>query len=358
MNISISTYKVKQTDTLESVAEQLGISAEALKRYHNTYCDLKNLIGNDLTGVYKILTPPREKIAELKENQKQIILNSNLPALHLAEDFYALNYEASERFEQWDKEDLVIDYSVSVNLREMADKGLLAEIKTSGFKKNGQSSDDKMSMLSLACMESISPIVFIVPAQGKIKGFYEHKTLIKKFENKRPDLETFFVGDISRIYFDQFHKSLTDETDLLKQFRSALLYQILFPEMDCFRRKKEWEESFYVVPNSFPLRCRFHTEHNFENPDDVEIIIKGKIEESCSLQELLKGVKFDALPEDKVTGEIELHYTTNKETKQLKKIDASIILLYREELYQKHSLILRAKEKEKPIRKFSTLIEE
>jgi hypothetical protein len=358
MNISISTYQVKEGDSLESVAVQLGISAEALKRYHNTYCDLKNLIGIDLRGVHEVMIPPREKITELKEDQRQITLSSNLPSFYLTEGFYASSYEATERFEQQDEEDLTIDYSVSVKLREMADKGFLAEVKTSGFKKNGQSSDDKISMLSLACMESISPIVFIVPAQGKIKGFYEHNALIKKFENKRPDLEDFFIGDISKAYFDRFHKSIANENYLMRQFRSELLYQVLFPEMDCFRRKKEWEDSFYVAPNSFPVKCRFHTEYNFENPDEVEIIISGKIEDVCSLQELLRGVKFEELPEDKVTGEIELHYTTHKETKQLKKIEANIILLHQGELYRKHDLILRAKEEEKAIKKFSTLVEE
>jgi hypothetical protein len=357
MNISISIYQVKEGDTLESVAVQLGISAEALKRYHNTYCDLKNLIGSDLRGVYEIMIPPSEKITELKEDQRQISLSSNLPSLHLTEGFYALNYEVSEQFEQQDEEDLIIDYSVSLKLREIVDKGFVAEVKTSDFTKNGQYPDEKMSLLSLACMESISPIAFMVPAQGKIKGFYDHKTLVKKFESKRPALETFFIGDLSKIYFDQFYKSLSNENYLLKQFRSALLYQVLFPEMDCFRRKKEWEESFYVVPNSFPVKCRFHTEYNFENPEDVEIIINGKIEGDRSLQELLKGLKFEESPEDQVSGEIELHYTTSKETKQLKKIEASIILLNHGEMYRKHDLILLAKEEEKPLRKFSTLID-
>ncbi|WP_027384329.1 LysM peptidoglycan-binding domain-containing protein [Epilithonimonas caeni] len=356
MNISISTYQVKRGDTLESVAGQLGISAEALKRYHNTYCDLKSLIGNDLRGVHEILIPSPEKIAELKENQKQISLSNSLPSFHLNKNFYALNYEATERFEQLDKEDLVIDYSVSVKLQETEGKGFISEVKATEYKKNGEKPNDKISNLSLGCMESISPLTFIVPVQGKIKGFYDHKALIKKFESKRPDLEDFFIGEVSRTYLNNFHSGIKNENYLLKQFQSALLYQILFPEMDWFHRKKEWEQSFFVVPNSFSVKCLFHTEYNFENPYDVEIIIKGKIEESCSLQELLRRMKFEELPEDKVTGEIELRYTTSKETRQLKNIEASIILLHQEELYRKQSLLLRAKE-ENQVRKFSTLLD-
>jgi len=355
MNRSISTYQLREEDTLASVAIQLGISAEALKRYHNTYCDLKNLIGNDIGNIREIVIPPSEKIVELKEDQRQISLSSNLPSLHLTEGFYALNYEVSERFEQQNEEDLIIDYSVSLKLRETADKGFVAEVKTSDFAKNGQAPDDKMSLLSLACIESIFPIALTVPAQGKIKGFYDYKTLVKQFESKRPDLEDFFIGEINKTYLDKFHTSINNENYLLKQCRSALIYQILFPEMDWFRRKNEWEESFYVVPNSFPVKCRLHTDYNFENPDNVEIIIKGKIEGDCSLQELLKGVKFEELPEDQVTGEIELHYTTSKKSKKLKKIEASIVLINQGEMYRRHNLILLAKEK--PLRKFSTLID-
>ncbi len=271
-------------------------------------------------------------------------------------DFYALNYEVTERFEQLDKEDLIVDYLVSVKLNETEGKGFITEVRTSDIKKYGISPDEKMAMISLACMESISPIAFSIPAQGKIKSLYDHKALVKKLESKRPDLEDFFIGEVNKTYLDKFHSSVKNENYLLKQFQSALLYQILFPEMDCFRRKNEWKESFYVIQNSFPVQCLFHTKYNFENPYDVEIIIKGKIEESCSLQELLRRMKFEELPEDKVTGEIELRYTTSKETRKLKNIEASIILLHQEELYRKQSLLLRAKE-ENPARKFSTLLD-
>ncbi|WP_379968310.1 LysM peptidoglycan-binding domain-containing protein [Epilithonimonas sp. UC225_85] len=355
MNISISTYEIKYGDTLDSVAEQFGISAEELKRYHNTYSDLKNLIEYNLNGLSEIFIPPRERIIEIQKNQKELSLASGLPSLYLTAGFYASNYKVTERIEQIDKEDIEINYSTSVSLQETKDKGFVAEIQTSGFKKHGQTPDDKISMLSLACTESISPIKFSVPAQGKINGFDDHKELIKKFENKRPDLESFFTGEISTVHFNQFYENLIDENYLLKQFSSALLYQVLFPKMDWFHRKTEWKENFYVIPNSFPVKCLFHCEYNFENPETVETIIKGKIAEECSLQELLKGVKFDESPEDKLKGDLELHYTTNKETKQLKNVEASIMLFHNEEFYRKYNLKLIAKENIK--QKFNTLID-
>lgn len=88
------------------------------------------------------------------------------------------------------KEDLVIDYSVSVKLQETEGK-VLFRSRSQGIQKSGEKPSDKISDLSLGCMQSISPLAFIVKTRGRIKGFYNHKALIKKFESKRPELEDF-----------------------------------------------------------------------------------------------------------------------------------------------------------------------
>jgi hypothetical protein len=339
MSSSISTYQVKKRGTLESIAKELEIPAEVLRRYHNSHCDLMSLIGNDLHGVHEICIPPHDRIAELKESQKNSAFSSKLLPVYLNPRFYAPDYEVSERFEQQAEEDVEINYLASLQLFEMRDKSFIAEVETSGFRKNGQASDDKISLLSQACMESIAPVSFVIPAQGKIKRFADHTLIVRKFENKRPDLEDFFIGEVSEAYFNKFHRSLKNEDYLLKQFRSALLYQVLFPEMDWFRRTM-WEGNFYFTVNSFPVKCRFKAEHNHDNPDNVEIIISGNIIDSCSLQELIRGAKFEEVPEDNATGEMEIKYTINKVTKQLVRTDAAIVLWHEGDVYSKHTLTL------------------
>ncbi|MGE4513479.1 MAG: hypothetical protein AB7E26_06675 [Chryseobacterium sp.] len=343
MDIGISIYHVEKGDTLQSVAEKLGIPAEILKRYHNTYCNLKNLIGHDLTGIYEIILPSSDKIVEYKKIQKQKEIRQIFLPFCLTKDFYATKYEVSESFEQPEEENVKITYSVFVRLREDFNKGFIAEVEASDFKKNEQLPDDKISQLSLSCMKNISPIAFWIPAQGKITGFYDHKAIVKRFENSRSVLNDFFIGEVSDNYLNTFYENLKSENDLLKQFCSSLLYQALFPEMKWFQSKKDWKDYYYIVPDSFPVKCHFHRECNFENLNYIEIIIKGKIIEYCSLQELLKGVKIDEFPREQANGEIELKYTFHKESKQLTKVEAGIILLDKENLYQKHSILITAK---------------
>lgn len=179
MNINILTYHVQKSDTIQSVAEKLGIPAETLKRYHNTYCDLKDLIGHDLTGIYEIMVPSSETITELKKGQKYKEANEVFSLFYLTKDFYASDYEVSESFAQLEREDLNIKYSVSVKLHETMNKGFIAEIETTDFRKADEFPDDKMSQLSLSCMKNICPIAFLIPAQGKIKDFMIIRQLLK-----------------------------------------------------------------------------------------------------------------------------------------------------------------------------------
>lgn len=81
MSISIVTYQIKKGDTLQSVAKELAIPAEVLRRYHNTHCELQNLIAYDFNDVHEILIPPHDKIAELIEAQKNIALNNKRPSI-------------------------------------------------------------------------------------------------------------------------------------------------------------------------------------------------------------------------------------------------------------------------------------
>lgn len=343
MNINILTYHVQKGDTIQSVAEKLGIPKETLKRYHNTYCDLKNLIGHDLKGVREIIVPSPETIAEFKKSQKHKEVSEIFSPSYLTKDFYASDYEVYENFTQSGKEDLSITYSLSVKLCEITNKDFIAEIETIDFSKADEFPDDKISQLSLSCMKNISPIAFLIPTQGKIKGFYDHKAIVKKFEDKRSDLSDFFIGEFSNDYLNTFYSNLKNENYLLKQFCSKPLFQILFPEMNWLHSKKDWKDYYDVVPDSFPVKCHFYAEYDFENLNYLEITIKGKIIENCSLQELLKGVRMDEFQGEKVNGEIELKYTLHKENKQLEKIDAAITLLHEEKIYQKYRLLLTAK---------------
>ena len=57
-------YKVKKGETLESLAEDFGISVDELRRFHNNWCeDIRDQIGYDIWEGKK-LTVEKEKLSK------------------------------------------------------------------------------------------------------------------------------------------------------------------------------------------------------------------------------------------------------------------------------------------------------
>lgn len=342
MNISILSYQVRKEDTLESVALRTGISAEALKQYHNTYCSLDELIGHNLENVHTILIPPPEKIRELRENNSVVSKQEMRPSRYLFKNFYANNYEVSEHFEKPGTKEVIINYNVSLNVHETKDRGFIIETESYGFIKNNEVPDDKISMLSLSFMKAFYPVAFIVPAQGSISGLYDYQKMIRRFGKKLEEPESFFVGEISQDYINKLRDYLNNEKLLLEKLRSAMLYQFLFPKMEWFHINKPWEEKLYIVQNSFPVNCMMEAEYD-ESGNNIQTILRGKAKDNCSLQELLMGRRFPQNPEELVSGEITCEYQTDKDTQQLLKVTVKIILKNKDKIFSTYKLILYRK---------------
>ncbi len=68
-------YIVKKRETLESIAEDFGISVVELRSYHNNTCELQNLIGPEVkTGTELLLEkekPSGERLQEIREEKQE-----------------------------------------------------------------------------------------------------------------------------------------------------------------------------------------------------------------------------------------------------------------------------------------------
>ena len=336
----ITIYEVKPNDTLSKIGSEIGMTGDEVRDFHNENCEQNGLMYfNSLVGIQKIILPKNYKSATQirKENLKAV------PAKILTEDFYAKSYQILESYESDFENKLEISYTLDIQLKKSEKNNLqsfVASIKCYNFKKNGEKPEDKMSELSIACAESIAPLNLIISSEGKISGIFEFEKLLKTFEEKRKDLEDFFIGEVSKKYMDQFAKSLSDEKYFEKQINSTLLYQVLFPKMNWFYKETGWKEDFYLVKNSFPLSGLFNATYEHLNAEEIRTNLRGEMEENVSLQELLKGKKFEEPTENPAVGLVELKYTTEKTTKQLLKAEAGIALLQDGEIYRKQKITL------------------
>lgn len=340
MEDSFLIYEVKDTDSLGSIAGSIGMTAEELRDFHNANCREAGLLWfNGLTGIQKVLIPKNYKSATQirKEN------SAAAPSKSVSPEFYAETYQVVESYESDFENKLEINYTLDIQLTKIDEnhvENFVASVHCYDFKKNGEKPDDKMSELSIACAESIAPIKFIISNEGKITGIFEFGKLLKTFEEKRKDLEDFYIGEVSKKYMDKFAESLSNKEYFEKQLRSTLLYQVLFPKMTWFHKYDAWNDEFYLVKNSFPLNCSFKASFIHLDEDQIQTDIKGEIEDNISLQELLKGRRFEEEPEEPVVGVVEIKYTTQKQTKQLISVEAGTALLQEGEVYRKQKIKL------------------
>lgn len=338
MDIDFLEYKVRNGDTLNSIASRLGITGEELKSFHNSHCQRMNRIWFEhLNEVKSILVPIHIKTEKQKDQER----TDTLPSSQQSDSFFAKTYNVSESFESPFETPLTIDYRINLDVRKDQNKSLyIVSYRHDQFKTNGETPDNKMSELSIACMKSIMPIDFILSDSGKITGLADHKKVTQTFTEKRQDIEGFYMGEVSMKYINIFEKSISDESFFLHQFQSTLLFQTLFPKMDWFGRELSWTEPFYFFQNSFPVQCNLEIEQEDEDTLFLTTIIRGNIVELYSLQELKTGQKRNEAAEHPVSGEIIIEYNTHKKNKTLTHARCTINLWHEGMHIKQHTITI------------------
>ncbi len=340
MDENILLYDIQTGDTLDKIGVAVGMTGEELKDFHNAHCSrMERLWFNNLTGVKQILIPKEYKSPETLRTEKE----KELPPASVTRDFYADSYRIEEMFSGISEPHLKLEYNIDVSFRKMYDNNLpyeAVDVRSYNFTKNGVFPDDKMSIIAIACMESISPVSFAVSYLGGISDFVEFDNLKKKFNQKKQDFKDFYSGTIYNEYLNKFSATLENRDYALKLFISTLLYQVLFPKMEWFYKTESWTEKFYFLPNSILLKCAMHATYNHDDAVIVETELRGKIKDMFSLQEILRGISFDTENEELADGEIKLLYKTHKKTKKLLEANASVLFRREDTLYKEHTLKL------------------
>lgn len=328
-------HKVRQDDSLVSLARRINVSENDLKNFHNQNCgDLPKLWVNNLQGIAFVFIPTNF----ITEEEKQVQLRKLLPPENYFLNFHSDKYFVEEETEQSGQEHVKFSYKINLNIEETKGKSVVV-ILLKDYTKNGNIPDDKISSLSLECMKSLYPISFQLSDNGKLESCYEHQITVEKFKSKRSDIEDFYIGEIARKYMNTFEQNISDEDYFLKQIQSTLIHQILFPNLEWFHKKSIWKDKFTVYPNSFPLEFEFKTEINNQEDDILETIISGNLIENCSLRELLKGIRIED-EDDFLQIEIKIQYITDRTTKKLSEAKSSVAIWFQNELFQKHTLNL------------------
>ena len=335
MEIDFLQYQARNGDTLTSIASRLGMTGEELKLFHNSHCQrIDKIWFENLNDVKNIIVPTNFKTEQQKEQERKNTLPSQL-----SDSFFAKIYSVNEIFESPFESPVNIEYIIELDLRKDRSTGQhLLIYNQKDFKSDGNVPDDKVSSLSIACMQSIMPIEFTIGGDGKITGLADHKKITDTFTHQRKELEDFYIGEVSQNYLDAFEKSIHDELFFLQQLQSTLLFQTLFPTIDQFQKKTKWTEPFYFLQNSFPVRCEMEIEQTNGDDSSILTILKGKITERCTAREIMRGIRLKESAAEPAQGSIVLEYITHLKNKNLLQAKTSVVLSHDEVFVHQHHI--------------------
>jgi hypothetical protein len=257
------TYKVKKGDTLKSVSLELGIAASELRRYHNIYCDIPDLIEADFKRhlEFLILAPeksPAEILeAEVKTKQKVSLGKENkLPFLpHEISKEYKVEY-TTEVGDQID----TIEIEVSVKwLASDKNKFHLFEINRQSIYINNEIPDTVMDELAAKTATVLYPLKIVVDESGKWIDIHNYSEIIGRWQDVKAQILDYYEGEIIQIYIEQTESALENIDTLLKSMASDYFLRAFFNglhvvytddyafENDVFFPVQKDEESLFVV---------------------------------------------------------------------------------------------------------------
>ncbi|SEO84833.1 hypothetical protein SAMN05444671_1241 [Flavobacterium sp. CF108] len=228
-------YKIAKGDTLQNVAQKLGIEARELRRYHNTYCLISDLIEDDFKRFSKFLILAPEKDAfEIKDaiekKPKQVSLGKNNKLLFLPKGI-SKDYSAQYTFESGGKIDKM---EMAVRVKWIAadeNKYNLFEITRSlNLFIDDNLPDRMMDELGAKIVEVLYPLKIIVDESGKWIDIYNYDEIVLRWKDKKSEIFDYYKKEakVTQGLIEFTENTLTSPDKLFEMLRSDYFLRSFF----------------------------------------------------------------------------------------------------------------------------------
>lgn len=231
------TCKISKGTSLKELANFFKLTEEQLKRYHNTYCPLEDLIGHDIPEhVTLIYVPPddkelREKIFNpkggnyIKYKSKNTLENNSS---------FNKRYGIIQKTFHNDAEKLKIHYETVVKKI-----GYSVEISRHPVYINHQRPKLIVEQIADKVGDILYPLKIETTENGIAKEISNLKEIQARWKQLKPDLEDYYKGKIAKELFERIEKQLKSKSQLLDKITDSIFYLMyFFPLYEKFNAKK------------------------------------------------------------------------------------------------------------------------
>lgn len=260
------TCKISKGTTLKELAIFFKLTEEQLKRYHNTYCPLDDLIGYDIPAHVSIIyVPPddieaREKIFNPKGGNYV-----NYKSKNTLDNKGSFNkrYGIIQKTFINGKEKLKIHYETEIKKNNNK-----VEIKRNSVYLNNQRPDLILEQMADKIGNTIYPLELELNDDGSIKGINNQQAILDRWLMLKPQLEDYYKGKESEQLFQKVGRNIRSRSKFLHKIKDSLFYVMyFFPLYETFNDDKK-----YIFKMNLPLE-----ENSGKMPFEITLSLNEEI---------------------------------------------------------------------------------
>ena len=316
MSISPKTCKISRGTTLEELANFFNLTKEQLKRYHNTYCPLDDLIGHDIPNhVTIIYVPPEDK--ELREkifnpNSGNFIRYKSKNTLENKKS-YQKRYGIIQKTFHNDKEKLKIHYET-----EIKKTNTNIEIIRHPVYVNRQKPDLIVEQIADKVGNILYPLQLGLNENGSIKEIINFKEIDIRWRKLKPDLEDYYKGETAEDIIKKIENQLKSKSRTLNKIKDSLFYLLYFiPIYEVFDENKKYtfHQGIPFVNEQKNILFEITVSINEEISKTKKIFIKveGKSIDNIFSNNLEESVNSEDSGDEKSNGYFDFTYKLNSQ---------------------------------------------
>lgn len=275
-------YRVQRGDTLESIARSFGISVFELRDFHNSHCELSQLLGAQLTSSIKeILYRTKEDtiqkdFSELKNKESfELVLNP---------DTAVETYGVQVSFFENENEN-----SLKYHLRLRWIQRNLVKIQREQLYINNEEPSTMADELATAVSSVLYPLELKVNSTGELTDINNHPEIIQRWKDALPKLREYYKGEETEKYIRKNEPILSNPDLLFRTLANDWFLQAFFNGLyRNYDLKKEMEipRTFPVLPFLNPVEYRVIQKISTLEEDQeklIQITMEGKTSDPRSI---------------------------------------------------------------------------
>lgn len=232
------TYKIKDNDTIENIANILGLDIKELINYHNKRAESHEQIRNRIPDFLREIIIPKDGYV-LKDG-KEIWGNKNIAEPITIDEIFTgklkskpyekdLFYGVLKTIKSGKKE-TTIAYQKSVRFYPKDEFGInyVSVDVTSKTFINNEEPSLVAEELALSCTKILYPIVFQIDKNCNILEIQNHQEILNRWKKQKVKNLDYYKGDTAKNYFESFEETITDKELCLYYLKNDWFYNLYF----------------------------------------------------------------------------------------------------------------------------------